>query len=69
MEFVKKNILLIVILIMLLSTLLIGIFEIVLLNQIKDLTGVPYRIELMLEKISNTGRSIELELKSLYKYL
>ncbi len=68
-EYLKNNILLILITIILLCNLTVGILQLIVLHNIKDLTGVPYKIELLLEDMRNYDKSILWELQYISKRL
>lgn len=57
-EYLKNNILLILITIILLCNLTVGILQTIVLHDIKDLTGIPYRIESLLSDMHNDNKSL-----------
>lgn len=57
-EYLKNNILLILITIILLCNLTVGILQTIVLYDIKDLTGIPYRIESLLSDMHNDNKSL-----------
>lgn len=68
-EYLKNNILLVLIIIILLCNLVVGILQVIVLHDIKDLTGIPYRIEYLFEEIRSYNKSILLELQYISKRL
>lgn len=68
-EYLKNNILLLLITIILLCNLVVGILQVIVLYNIKDLTGIPYRIESLLEDTRNSNKSILWKLEDIYRRL
>ncbi|MFR1672339.1 MAG: hypothetical protein ACLSWI_05275, partial [Candidatus Gastranaerophilaceae bacterium] len=69
MTYLKNNILLIFIIVILLCNLTAEILQIFILNDIKDRTGVPYKIESLIENIRGFNQSILWDLKDILKRL